>query len=419
MRAALFTLLCLPSAALAQAVPNNCRTASATCQARQFNLLAGKKLCLNSTTCTTTVSASATTAGMLFNSGTTDTANPSYIFDTTSDYSGSSLKAYSWRSNGTELAWLGYIVAGVGRLSVSGQIIASGDIITGGYFKPSSAGILGGGPVPIASQNTDGQVMVRLGAQNTQSDTGTRVVLMSNSMGSSPSDKAWVDLNGAFAGSSFLPTRRLGQWVIAQVADTAFTGIGLIVSAVGGTPSSAPTANGTMNMIGFQSGAVSGNNAGFTGSNKALTRFDFRPRYTAIIRTDSVVTSQRVYVGLDNGDPSGVSNLAGLNGNRLAVFRYDTGLGDTTWQAITSDGTTASATDTGVTVTASTTYTMQVDASVAGTFLFRINNAATPQVSKTTNLPTGTTDIGVDGVVTTLTSAARNIYVAHVYLEQN
>lgn len=219
--------------------------------------------------------------------------------------------------------------------------------------------------------------------------------------------------------SSVLSAKRTSQWITLTPSATSFTGIGIGVPAsTTGTASAAPTADGTQMMVQYLSGSSTSNLAGIIGDGNLATRFDFRPRITFVVRTDgSDVTNQRIWVGIGDGDRSGDTSLSALNSHRLAYFRYDTSLSDTSWMAITSDGTTASATSTGIAVTAATTYTLQADLFTAGTCVFRINGTAV--VTTSTHVPSGATNVGPAASLTTLTNAAHSLYVAKMVLEQN
>jgi len=101
-------------------------------------------------------------------------------------------------------------------------------------------------------------------------------------------------------------------------------------------------------------------------------------------------------------------------------LRYSTNASDTKWQCASGDGTTSSATDTGVTVTAGHYYDIILDLSTSGTLVCSVtdNGGAYTTVTKTTNLPTGATNLGLEETITALAgSAARNISVAYTYLE--
>lgn len=226
-------------------------------------------------------------------------------------------------------------------------------------------------------------------------------------------------LSGLVTTPAVLPLKRSFFWMPPLNNSTAFNAVGSNAWAVTGTPTAAPAADATLMMVKYTSGASTGNTAGVTGSALGNSRFGFAPRMTFVVRTDSAITNQRIFIGLSSNDPSGISTLAGLNGNFVGLFRYDTGLSDTNWMAVTSDGTTASATSTGVAVAANTTYILTVDFFQSGHAKFVINSALSPQVDKTTNIPVGATDVGPCASLTTLANTAQALYIGRAQQDQN
>lgn len=391
----LFALL-LPAAVLAQPAPSGACSISATCKASKFVLLEGKKLCLNGTTCTTWIAGDSTSHGMDFNSNVTNSGtNAAYLYNTTNALSGSTNLLVLQNQGTTKFT-----------LDNAGDIIlpTSAFVAAGQGFGNSAGGATQG--LSFSGSNT--QVVAAGIAFNVGLTSNTGVIF------------ANAYLSGVSA-PAFLPAKRTGTWLIAGASDTTFTAVGLpTLATVSGTPTSAAgTADAAYQMIKYASGAVSGNVGGIQ-EGVSITQGAYGPRITVVFRTDSVNTSQRVFVGFAQSDISGVATLAGLNAIRTAAIRFDTGLSDTDWMCVTSDGTTASATDSGVAFAINTTVTVTIDLMNSGTAYFTINgNPAVPTVSKTTNLPTGSTPLGPQASITTLTTAARNIYLAHFQVDQN
>lgn len=228
--------------------------------------------------------------------------------------------------------------------------------------------------------------------------------------------KALVLPSGAYVVVGGLP-RRVGSYFPIETTSTAFTAVGLpSPTLLAGTPT-ASNADTTYQAIQFETGASNGNASGYAGPF-TTTRITQLPGVYNVVRTDaSAVTSTYLAFGTSAAALEGLTTLAGANGIRGCWFRYDTGLSDTTWQAVSSDGTTASATDTTVSVAAATTYTLLVDASLApGTCRFYVNGVL--RVAKQINIPTGSTALGLQGSVTTRTNAARTVTIARTALEQ-
>lgn len=148
----LLLFLLLPAVVLAQPAPSggSC-PANATCKAKQFSLLAGNKLCLNSTTCTDIISASATTAGMLFNSAVTNAGtNVAYIFDTTNVLSGNTLIA-SFKSGGTQQLSIDNAGQILGTFATPQKINMS----SGANGISLSTGSVGGGSVVVLDSGSN------------------------------------------------------------------------------------------------------------------------------------------------------------------------------------------------------------------------------------------------------------------------
>ena len=99
----------------------------------------------------------------------------------------------------------------------------------------------------------------------------------------------------------------------------------------------------------------------------------------------------------------------------LAGFRYDTGASDTNWMCCTKDGTTLTATDSGVAVAADTPYDFLL---VCGTsnVLFYINDFDTPVATITTTLPGTSQAIGHVLRLTTLVAANRAMRFARFWV---
>ena len=154
---ALLSLL-LPALVQAQPFPGGACSLSATCAAKRFSLNAGNLLCLNRTACTTTVSASATTAGMVLNSGVANSGtNAAYTFGTTNALSGSTNLAAFINGGTTKL-----------RIDDDGQILgtfATPQLINMAYGANGiqlATGSSGGGDVVVT--DSGGNVFMKVGS---------------------------------------------------------------------------------------------------------------------------------------------------------------------------------------------------------------------------------------------------------------
>lgn len=134
-----------------------------------------------------------------------------------------------------------------------------------------------------------------------------------------------------------------------------------------------------------------------------------------ILRTGASIANQRIWAGFSNSaTTTDVPTLA----SRQVGFRYSTTAGDTTWRCFSTDSVGVSAaSDTGITVTANTTYILDLDWSVSGTLVCRARtltgNPGT--VTVTTNLDNaGTTELRPRIRMTNTTAAATVFSIGNV-----
>ena len=91
------------------------------------------------------------------------------------------------------------------------------------------------------------------------------------------------------------------------------------------------------------------------------TRIDHLPLFKFAFQLSEAVTNLRFFIGLANMTALGDISDADDFGLEAVGFQYSTGRSDTTFQAITDDGTTQTVTDTGVTVTTDTFYEFEIN----------------------------------------------------------
>lgn len=120
-----------------------------------------------------------------------------------------------------------------------------------------------------------------------------------------------------------------------------------------------------------------------------------------------VLSDQTFTTATFNDNPAG--NYAG--------FRYSTNAGDSTWKAITKDGTTQSVTDTGVSVNTAIRKFEVIEDVANARWLFKIDDILV--ASKSTNLPTAGTNLRPCVGVTTLENVAKNIRVESVEIRSD
>lgn len=187
------------------------------------------------------------------------------------------------------------------------------------------------------------------------------------------------------------------------------------VATQAGTASAIAATTSEEAFIQWASGAVSGNQAGWS-YNSLNDWFTGRNVYWGAYLKDANadLTNQRLWMGLTavtdgnntttyNGDTPGVTN-------RLAMFRFSSVVPDTNWQCVTGNA------------SAQTTTNSNIAADV-NSHVFEIQyNDSTPSVlfyidgvlvcTNTTNLPGNNQRMGALGVLTTQTTAAKNIQLA-------
>lgn len=152
-----------------------------------------------------------------------------------------------------------------------------------------------------------------------------------------------------------------------------------------------------------QTGAVSGQVAGVTGSalNDVQTRWEPRANFLCAV---DVITTLRLWVGLFSADPSASDSPAA----HILGFRYSTSASDPAIMAVAKDGTTINAVSTGVAMQANAVFAFRIEVASNGTSAaFYVNDTLTNTL--TTNLPTTTQFLGLRNSSTTL-SAANKIH---------
>jgi hypothetical protein len=226
-------------------------------------------------------------------------------------------------------------------------------------------------------------------------------------------DATWATPAGGSSGQPYYPTRRWCYLRPLGTTATVFTSVGCAAFVVTGT--AAASAQTDSYYVQHTSAATINTLAGVT-QTFIQTQGRYRPKLTALIRTDTTIDNRRIWVALT---PVALTTTDGVGAltTRYVGVRYSTSAGDTQWQCASGDGTTGSVVTTGVTVAASTAYKITVDWSVNGTLTCTVNGTS---VNKTTNLDTTqTAALGFHSALTTLTAAARVHRTAFIHLETN
>lgn len=176
---------------------------------------------------------------------------------------------------------------------------------------------------------------------------------------------------------------------------------GMTTNTLNGTASQVIDTAGRWNN--YASAASTNSDAGINGTAAGVAR-DFAPFGVFVMKTGPVITVQRTWVGFMGGtpvtsdDPSSTRNMA---------FRFSTAAGDATWKCYTSDGSTSTVTNSGITVVADTKYILAIDATNPANVKFYINGALV--ATNTTTLPTSSTGMGPQCVTRTLENVAKSI----------
>lgn len=209
-------------------------------------------------------------------------------------------------------------------------------------------------------------------------------------------------------------TSRWGYWSPLGTNQNAFTAVNMVAPVVNGTPLASAQAEDFY--VQWTSGAVSGNSGGVT-STLLQTEMRYTPRAATRIRTDTAITTRRIWFALNSAAIVGTDG-AGALATTYVGLRYSTNASDTTWKCGSGDGTTGSVIDTGVTVTTSTYYDLILDATIPGQLTCQVakNGGSYVSVTKSTNISTSSVNLGITDTATTLAASAVVHRSAYVYV---
>jgi hypothetical protein len=195
-------------------------------------------------------------------------------------------------------------------------------------------------------------------------------------------------------------------------------------TATNDTTISHPTADEVFGyMANFATAATTNDTAGTSSTNTTFIRgsttgangFFYRAR-VGVVDTTSI----RIFSGLTNQSSAtmvGADNPAG----HYIGFQFSTNRADTNWMITSKDGTTQTATSTGIAFAANKVYDLTFFCSQQCTSItWRVDNVtdntnATGTVS--TNLPGTTTSLRIAEAVSTLTTAVKNLRMQFAYTE--
>ena len=230
---------------------------------------------------------------------------------------------------------------------------------------------------------------------------------------------AWVNCTSASSQTAF-STRRFGSLLPIGTAGAVLTATNVLTPTSNGTASSSPDSDS--NYVQYGTAASTGALAGVI-QPFSQTQGRYRPKLTTLLRTDTAITNQRIWVALSSADLS-ATDATGAFATQYVGVRYSTSAGDTTWKCGSGDGANASLVDTGVTVSASTAYQITVDWSVDGTLNCSVatNGGTAATTAKTTNLTligSQNVNLGLSSVLATLAATVQNLKLGFIYLENN
>lgn len=153
----------------------------------------------------------------------------------------------------------------------------------------------------------------------------------------------------------------------------------------------------------------------FQGTNYTISRLDWKPIFEATIKTYSDITSSRIFCGLFSATPFGSATPS----VHYVAFRYDTGAdGTAKWRCVSDNASgSPTVTDSGVTIAASTRYSLRIEVVSTSSVKFYIDDVLV--ATHTTTLPTSTQSLGFEmGVNPLVNPSTRQFWVNHVAIIQ-
>lgn len=215
------------------------------------------------------------------------------------------------------------------------------------------------------------------------SASGATALLGNRTWGSLATDRAFVNAKanpGTTLGSSQVAESNFGAVLqasgnsaVAYTSDTTLGSAIQITTSVGG---------GMGFLIAPQTGIT----------NSAFLMTQFKPYLRMKLKTNSVLTNSRIWVGMFSTNPGTSDDPAA----HLAAFRFSSTASDVNWRCCTKDGVTLNNTDSGVAVQGDTIYILEIEVLANGNIQFSINGSIVQTL--TTNLPTTTTQLPNPGL---------------------
>lgn len=210
-----------------------------------------------------------------------------------------------------------------------------------------------------------------------------------------------------YAHSDFHETS-LGATVSAPAAEGVtcnFSGTGALITAVNVT--------GHPGVAVLRAGTTTSGHAQIRGANNSFDVGAGRLRMGGYVQVPTLSDgTNRFYAGVGFKSFDGVwGTLA--TGNIIA-FRYADHLNSAKWQAGCSDGSSSSTADTGITVNAGQWYWLEVDVAADGSEAnFYVDGVLCATLN--TNMPTGAVNHHAAGILKTLGTTSRDVYLDYYY----
>jgi len=212
----------------------------------------------------------------------------------------------------------------------------------------------------------------------------------------------------------------------AWQGSTTATGLAYSSQITGGSVTETGTASALTNVgtRGYSQRASAASNNALAGVESATmihTYTNWRPRISALVRTDTAITTRRTWIGVEESTISLLAIRTAASGPAasavdFAAIGFDTAV-DPNWMLCTGDGTNYSCSDTGVAVAVSTEYSIVVDWRTSATTVTGWVNGTS--VAKTSNVSTDSVALGFIILTTTLDATSRNSQISGFMLEQN
>jgi len=277
----------------------------------------------------------------------------------------------------------------------------------------------------ITFSNTTGTVVIGSGDTTSSSDpaAGVNGAMYYNAT----LNKMRCYINGLWtncSGTPYFPDRHWGLTSQNTATPGLFTGtsqsgdIGALSYTTGNGNASVDTSQAEDSYLVAPTTSTNGNSLALTTSDGTEERW--RPYFTTRIRVSNT-GSERIFVGMSTNTAGSMTDTPTTAS--WVGFRYSTSASDTTWKCGSGDGSASSYSAIGSlpAISASAYYDMTIDWTTSGQIVctVRVSGGTGYSVTKTTNLPTGSTVLNYFTQLTTLTAAVRQIEQAYIYIERN